>query len=146
MRVTYAKCYAGGIERVHGPFPSMEKATAYVLEHHQTLRWDFYYVTEYAETPPKLSDYQCLACDAVTEAWDLPSACSQCNHPTLMKLMPMPGLCGLEGSASFLSGTKRKGFAELKEANKLETASYDMPAEKRGAIQAEVDRLRRSPT
>lgn len=146
MRVTYAKCYAGGVERVHGPFPSMEKATAYVLEHHQTLRWDFYYVTEYAETPPKLSDYQCLACDAVTEAWDVPSACSQCGHPTLMKLMPMPGLCGLETSASFLAGTKRKGFAVLKEANKLETASYDLPYEKRGEIQAEIDKLRRSPS
>ena len=146
MRVTYAKCYEGGIERIHGPFPSMEKATAYVLEHHQNLRWKFYYVTEDADTPPKLSDYGCLSCEAVTEAWDMPSVCSQCGHVELQKLMPMPSLCGLEGSASFLSGTKRKGFAELKEANKLETASMDLPPEKRGEVQKEIAKLRSSPT
>ncbi len=60
-------------------------------------------------------------------------------------MMPMPGLAGLETSASFLSGTKRKGFAELKEANKLETASFDMPPEKRGEIQKEIEKLRSLP-
>jgi hypothetical protein len=145
MRITYAKCYAGGVERIHGPFPSMETATAYVLEHHQMLRWDFYYVTQDAEEPPKLHDYMCKACSAVTEAWDMPSKCASCGHEELQRMMPMPGLAGLETSASFLSGTKRKGFAELKEANKLETASFDMPPEKRGEVQKEIDKLRSLP-
>lgn len=145
MRITYAKCYAGGIERIHGPFPTMELATAYVLEHHQMLRWDFYYVTQDADEPPKLHDYSCKACSAVTEAWDMPSKCASCGHEELQRMMPMPGLSGMETSASFLSGTKRKGFAELKEANKLETASYEMPLEKRGEIQKEIDKLRNLP-
>lgn len=145
MRITYAKCYTSGIERIHGPFPTMEAATTYIQEHHQSLRWEFYYVTQDAEEPPKLHDYLCKACSAVTEAWDMPSKCTSCGHEELQRMMPMPGLAGLETSASFLAGTKRKGFAELKEANKLETASFDMPPEKRGEIQKEIDKLRSLP-
>lgn len=146
MRVTFAKCYEGGIERIHGPFPSQQEAVTYVLEHHPALRWKFYYVIEDADAPAKLQDYECNACSAVTEAWDMPSCCSQCGHQELSRLMAMPSLAGLETSASFLSGTKRKGFADLKEANKLETAAMDMPPEKRGEVMKEVDKLRRSPT
>lgn len=146
MRVTMAKCYEDGVERIFGPFPSQQDAVTYVLEHYAPLRWKFYYVIQDAEEPPKLHDYECRACSAVTEAWDMPTRCSQCGHAELQRLMPMPSLSGLETSASFLSGTKRKGFAELKEANKLETAAMDLPPEKRGEVMKEVDKLRRSPT
>lgn len=142
MKVTFAKCYAGGVERIHGPFPSMEKATAYVLEHHQSLRWDFYYVTLDSEELPKLQDFECLACEAITEAWDFPSACSQCGHPTLTKLLPIPSLYGLEGSASFLDGTRRKGFAEVREASKLETQMMDTHPTKRADMQKEISKLK----
>ena len=144
MRVTYAKCYEDGIERIHGPFPSMEKATAYVLEHHQSLRWKFYYVTEDAEQGPKLCDYECKSCEAITEGWDMPSACSQCGHAELEKLLPIPSLYGLEGSASFLAGTKRKGFADIKEASKLEVQMADMHPSQRDGIRQEISKLKES--
>jgi hypothetical protein len=142
VKVTYAKCYADNQERIFGPFPSMDKATAYVLEHHPSLRWDFYYVTMNAEESPKIQDFQCVSCDAVTEAWDMPSQCPVCEHPNLMKLLPMPALYGLEGSASFLDGTRRKGFAEMKEASKLEVQMLDTHPKKRAEMQAEVNKLK----
>lgn len=142
VKVTYAKCYANKQELIFGPFPSMDKATAYVMEHHQSLRWDFYYVTANAEESPKLQDFQCLSCDAVVEGWDVPSKCPACEHPLLMKLLPIPALYGLEGSASFLDGTKRKGFAEMREATKLETQMLDTHPKKRAEMQAEISKLK----
>lgn len=142
MKVTFAKCYVDGIERIHGPFPTQHAATAYVLEHHQSLRWDFYYVTQDTEAPPKLQDYSCKACQEITEAWDTPSACAVCGHPELEKMLPMPSLYGLEGSASFLDGTRRKGFAEVKEAAKLETQMMDTRPKERAAIQKEISKIK----
>lgn len=142
MKVTFAKCYAGGVERIHGPFPNQHAAAAYVLEHHQSLRWDFYYVTQDTDAPPKLHDFECKACSAVTEAWDTPSACAACGHTELERMLPMPSLYGLEGSASFLDGTRRKGFAEVKEAAKLETQMLDSHPSKRDAMRKEIAKLK----
>jgi hypothetical protein len=142
MKVTYAKCYHGGVERIHGPFPSIEKATAYVLEHHQSLRWDFYYVTMDTDELPKLQDFECKVCEAITESWDMPSKCAACGHEVLEKLLPIPSLYGLEGSASFLDGTRRKGFAEVKEASKLEVQMADTRPSERGALQKEIAGLK----
>lgn len=142
MKVTFAKCYVDGIERIHGPFPSVDKATAYVLEHHQSLRWDFYYVTQDTEEIPKLQDFECKACQAITESWDMPSSCASCGHIELEKLLPIPALYGLEGSASFLDGTRRKGFAQMKEASKLEIQMMDTHPNKRGELQKEIAKLK----
>lgn len=144
MRVTMAKCYEGGVERIFGPFPSQQDAVTYVLEHYASLRWKFYYVIQDAEEPPKLHDYECKACSAVTEAWDMPTRCSQCGHTELQRLMPMPSLSGLETSASFLSGTKRKGFADIKEASKLEVQMADMHPSQRDGIRQEISKLKES--
>lgn len=144
MRVTYAKCYADNRERIHGPFPSLEKATAYVLEHYANLRFKFYYVTEDSEAAPKIQDFECKNCESITEGWDTPQKCVACGCSEFEKLLPMPSLYGLEGSASFLDGTKRKGFADLKEASKLEVKMADMPHAQRGSIQKEITKLKAS--
>jgi len=141
-KVTFAKCYAQKEPIVAGPFPNQAAAVAHVLEHDAPLRWSFYYVIEDTEQVPKIQDFECLSCEAVTEAWDMPSKCAQCGHTELQKLLPVPALYGLEGSASFLQGTKRKGFAELKEANALEKASFDLPVEKRREIQSEIKKIK----
>lgn len=146
MKVTFAKCYVGNVERIHGPFPTQHAAAAYVLEHHQSLRWDFYYVTQDVDAPPKLHDFECKACAAVTEAWDMPSACAVCGHAELEKMLPMPSLYGLEGSASFLDGTRRKGFAEMKEASQLETQMLDTHPAKRESIKQEISKLKGTET
>jgi hypothetical protein len=46
--------------------------------------------------------------------------------------------------ASFVDGTKRPGFAELKEANKLKTASYNMKPEDRGDIRKTISEIEKS--
>ena len=142
MKVTLAKCYADGIERIYGPFPTQQAATAFVLEHHPSLRWSFYYVTQDTEEIPKLQDFECKSCKAVTEAWDMPAACAACGHAELEKMLPIPSLYGLEGSASFLDGTRRKGFAEVKEAARLETQMLDSHPSSRDAMRQEIAKLK----
>lgn len=141
-KVVFAKCYAQAEPIILGPFPTQALAVSHVLENHAPLRWQFYYVMEDTEQAPKIQDFECLSCEAITEDWTMPSKCSQCGHTELQKLLPVPSLYGLEGSASFLQGTRRKGFAELKEANALEKASFDLPMEKRREMQSEIQKIK----
>jgi hypothetical protein len=72
----------------------------------------------------------------------MPSNCAACGHDVLEKLLPIPSLYGLEGSASFLDGTRRKGFAEVREASKLETQMMDTHPAKRADMQKEISKLK----
>ena len=46
--------------------------------------------------------------------------------------------------ASYVDGTHRKGFKDLKESLKLEKASYDMPPAERQEIKKEIKAVKRS--
>ena len=46
--------------------------------------------------------------------------------------------------ASFVEGTQRKGFKDIKEARALEKASYDMPPDKRQEIKKEIKTIQKA--
>ena len=46
--------------------------------------------------------------------------------------------------ASYVEGTKRKGFADLKEANRLQKASYDLPPKERQEVKKEINIIKKA--
>jgi len=74
----------------------------------------------------------------VTDEWN----CLFCNHEITKKERVM---CAANVTrASYVDGTKRKGFAERKEAHKLKVESYSMKPEDRGEIKKTMKAIERS--
>jgi DNA-directed RNA polymerase subunit RPC12/RpoP len=71
--------------------------------------------------------------------------------------LPVPcNTCGLQARPTFSvprnlrashpDGTRRRGFAELREASEIEAASFDLPPADRGKAAAEIAKLRAAPS
>ena len=64
--------------------------------------------------------------------------CIECGHKESVRRIPSaPAVM----KASYPMGTKRKGFAELKEANDIMTELSGLSSEDREKAQTEIDRL-----
>lgn len=92
---------------------------------------------------------QLFACDSCGREFDLvvdkrerdllvPCECGQQARPTFS--MPR------NLRASHPDGTRRRGFAELREASEIEAASFDLPPAERGKAAAEIAKLRSAPS
>lgn len=91
-------------------------------------------------------DVRCAGCgftqemltkrDEADGAWECPECGGECRR-TIGVTAP-----ALMTRAAFPMGTKREGFADMREALDLETASYNLPPNKRGAIQKEIHKLK----
>lgn len=89
-------------------------------------------------------DIRCQDCDHVTDilidrdeqggTW----GCSECGGP-MSKTISAPNIT----KASYVDGTKRKGFAEHKEIARLQTEAADLPPNKRGEINKAIDTIKR---
>lgn len=64
--------------------------------------------------------------------------CPICSEPHTTKLISAPAVM----NRALPDGVRRKGFKEGAEAMRLESASYDMPPDKRGEINQEIKKLR----
>lgn len=73
-------------------------------------------------------------------SWEKRWPCPMCEREaSLKRIMSAPNLM----QRALPDGTKR--FQNLKEANRLIIDSYELPVEKRGEIQKEIDRLEGRP-
>lgn len=89
-------------------------------------------------------DIRCQDCDHVTDilidrdeqggTW----GCPECGG-AMSKTFSAPNIT----RASYVDGTKRKGFSEHKEIAKLESAAADLPPNKRGEINKAIKRLKK---
>ena len=61
-----------------------------------------------------------------------------CETPEWTRVFEAAGIT----RATYVAGTKRKGFAELKEAAMLEVKAANLPPSERGEISKEIRRLR----
>lgn len=91
-------------------------------------------------------DYKCKSCeytfvDIVSyDDRDNIQECPDCGAVNAFRFYgKMPGVT----RASYVDGTKRKGFDTLKEVNKLEIEKADLPPEKRTDINKEIKRLKK---
>jgi hypothetical protein len=88
-------------------------------------------------------DIRCEECDLVTDilidrdeqggTW----GCPDCGGP-MSKTLSAPNFT----RASYVDGTKRKGFAEMKEAVKVEREMMDLPPSKREEHQKLINKLK----
>ena len=88
-------------------------------------------------------DIRCEECDLVTDilidrdeqggTW----GCPDCGGP-MSKTLSAPNFTRV----SYVDGTKRKGFSEMKEAVKLEREMMDLPANKREGHQRAIKKLK----
>lgn len=95
----------------------------------------------------KTVDVECVACDVKYEIFLQPGASIRDTCPTcgvLMTEAPVVPVIRDSNCASYIDGTKQEGFAELREANKLERESLNLPKSQRGGYQKEINRMLRS--
>jgi len=89
-------------------------------------------------------DIRCEECDLVTDilidrdeqggTW----GCPDCGGP-MSKTLSAPNFT----RASYVDGTKRKGFSEHKEIARLESEAAELPPQKRGDIQKAINQLKK---
>lgn len=89
-----------------------------------------------------------LKCDACEYEWDdlvkrdekdEVQLCPRCNLKHGHRIISKPNVT----RKSYVDGTKRKGLTELKQAAKLEQDKANLPHDKRGEIQKEINRLKK---
>lgn len=90
----------------------------------------------------KMVDFICEACSHEWEALmrneePMPT-CPSCESAFVLKKFPAPKVL----NAAFLDGTKRSGFAEMKEASKLKAEMMDRPPAERAAIKREIKKVK----
>lgn len=89
-------------------------------------------------------DYKCVDCEIVVTEYknyedrDVPSICSFCGGSKKRLFKTAPG----QMNTALPDGTPRKGFADLKEAAKLEAEAFDSKPAERKRIEKEVAKLR----
>lgn len=89
-------------------------------------------------------DIRCADCDLVTDIMidrDERSStwgCPECGGP-MSKTISAPNFT----RKSYVDGTRRKGFAEMKEAVKLEREMMDLPPEQRKGHQRAIKELKK---
>lgn len=96
----------------------------------------------------KCYDWLCSSCGAKTEYyvnveesnWDSEKPCLHCDSGYARRCPSGPPV----QKASFLDGTKRRNWENLKEASKLEAASFNLPPSERTELKKEVVKLKRS--
>jgi hypothetical protein len=96
----------------------------------------------------KVYDFLCDTCQEKTEylvntsdpEWEKAKDCEKCRRGKCRRAPSGPPV----QKASFVSGTKRAGFSELKEASKLEQIKVNLPPEKRQDVQREINKLKRT--
>lgn len=92
-------------------------------------------------------DFRCGKCGAewdelvLREHQDDLQPCPACGVTEGKRCMRKPPGITKE---SFVDGTKRKGFQELKEANKLTMEMYNKPVEQRKEIQKEITNIKKT--
>lgn len=95
----------------------------------------------------KVFDWLCDTCqercewlvDTAEKDWDAPKPCKLCGDGISHKAPSGPPV----QNASFVDGTKRKGFEDLKIAGKLESEKANLAPSKRYTIQKEIDKLKK---
>lgn len=89
-------------------------------------------------------DYKCTGCEITVveyrsyEERDLGGQCDICHSPRARAFFSAPG----QMNTALPDGTARKGFAQLKEAAKLEEQAFDSKPAERKMITEEVNKLR----
>jgi len=91
-------------------------------------------------------DYECLNCyykfiaSAPYEERDDSQKCPECELSESKRYYgKMPAFTRV----TYVDGTKRKGFTELKRASELESEKSGLPPDERGPIQKEIDSLKK---
>lgn len=69
--------------------------------------------------------------------WDAEWTCPSCDTGIMRRTISAPMVL----NASFVDGTKRQGFDDMKEINKLRRAAADLPHSERGGIKGEIRKL-----
>lgn len=96
----------------------------------------------------KCYDFYCESCDHKTEHvvdtrepdWETTQECELCGKKEAYRVMSAPAIRTADNAVSYLDGTKREGFEDLKKAAKLEVAKSSLPwySAERKAMEAEI--------
>ena len=97
----------------------------------------------------KIFDWLCDTCqercewvvDTAEAGWEDPKPCQLCGEGMSYRAPSGPPV----QKASFVDGTKRPGFEDLKIAAKLEVEKANLQPSKRYTIQKEIDKLTTIP-
>lgn len=93
----------------------------------------------------KLYEVRCVNCRnkedflGTEEELQMGAQCTLCGGKSYWT--PSAVAISTSDSASFLDGTKRKGFDELKQVAKLKVAAMDLPQGERKEIKKEIKKL-----